>query len=736
MNKKKKTLLAFLLIVLFTCNTFGLILNNYQIPNTTHRNSKQPSNKEAFDEDLINEEPIEIETPKTADFLEDQQNLDFSFNTTIEETWLQGYYFSNYNSTEGNDSPDWMNLTDIIGTTFSFILYLVNIKNSSDGQLLNASNLHDMYFSYINQSLVRENISKIFDHPYHLINGTCLGTVTINEAFGAKFVIWNDWVENTNISYDAWMSIQLNKSSNVETHFIPTPENTQSDTITWELQYSGAHSSGDYDASLKVEELENFTIKRALGYNGQYWTPISYTNNETHIFIDEYFEEFKIELETPNYVSIIYNDNLTYKNNKNQLQPYVTCGMAGNLTIQLRVPNGTIINYTKIVNKGDLIGPDDFNYNLALNGTGGTGYLNVILSNSTLTNFGVKVCDISYTKQCVFGGMTSNTTAFSQFFVIMAYYDADYGNFLQALNQTDELNITAWEFFNMTMVRNATVTYELGELQGELEYQFFGGFTDAPNITVYWTVIDLSSYQIEPGEYNITYKASAPGYESLEITNVIVISKKEAFVQVISAEDVVSIEDDFLIALNVYEPGLNYLRTPVYLNLTFSYNDTGEVAVDVRYHEPAIQSIILNVTIENHTLPGVYNLTVCIDSEYYYGNTTYFLTIEKKKLEISVDHDATIRAGASTNFTWSLEDNNFQGNRANMSLQIIVDGELISHFNLTSNSTGSTIFNFEAGVHNITYRIVSPFYDAETTVIINAVSSSILPDDDDDDDDD
>ena len=139
---------------------------------------------------------------------------------------------------------------------------------------------------------------------------------------------------------------------------------------------------------------------------------------------------------------------------------------------------------------------------------------------------------------------------------------------------------------------------------------------------------------------------------------------------------------------------------------------------------------------DNETPPGTYNLTIYIDSEYYYGETSWILYIVKKELDISVDHDTSIRAGANTNFTWSLEDNNFQGNRANMTFQIIVDGQLFREFNLTSNSTGWTIFNFGSGTHNITYRIVSPFYEAETTVLIQAVSSSIIIADGDDDDDD
>ncbi|GAG90725.1 unnamed protein product, partial [marine sediment metagenome] len=172
------------------------------------------------------------------------------------------------------------------------------------------------------------------------------------------------------------------------------------------------------------------------------------------------------------------------------------------------------------------------------------------------------------------------------------------------------------------------------------------------------------------------------------------------------------------------------------LNLTFTNNDTKEVAVDDQWPVAVIQSITIQDTMNNETPPGTYNLTITIDSEYYQGKSSKFLYIAKKELDISVDHDTIIRAGVNTNFTWSLEDNNFKGNRANMSLQIIVDGELFSHFNLTSNSTGWAIFNFGAGEHNITYRIISMFYEAEETVIINAFSTSLLPGDDDDDDDD
>ncbi|GAG86529.1 unnamed protein product, partial [marine sediment metagenome] len=293
MNKRNIKSLSIVLIVLFTFNTFGLILKNYQIPNTTSKNSKNSSDKDTFNEDTTNEDPINKDLPKTADLLEEQQKLNYSFNTYIDEVWSSSYYLRDQNSTLPNDSTTPMILPDTKGTTLTFTMLLQNITNTTSGKFILPSDLHYMNLYYFNLSLEMENISTIEDYlmvnPY-FFNGTITDTVNINETSDAEFVILNDWAENTNVTYHAYWIYQANWSYSFETKFIPTPENTQSDIITWDLHYVG-HQSGDYDAELEITELENFTIRRALGYDGSYWRPMNYTTDATHIYLNESYLE-------------------------------------------------------------------------------------------------------------------------------------------------------------------------------------------------------------------------------------------------------------------------------------------------------------------------------------------------------------------------------------------------------------------------------------------------------------
>ena len=370
------------------------------------------------------------------------------------------------------------------------------------------------------------------------------------------------------------------------------------------------------------------------------------------------------------------------------------------------------------------------------NSTGGVGILNVTLTDNSSIKFGVKIREVLFHKNAIFQGYTENTSAFSQFFAAVTYLDWDTFTYLYALNASPFISWTGAQIQEMALIPNATVTYELDDLHGELDFEFLGAWYGAPNISLYWKMLDLSEYQIPPGTYNLTFTASKPGYGTLQSIIPIEISKKNATITVISVEEEVAVEDNFLLVLELDETmGYSYLMTPVILNLTFTNNDTGEVAAELQWFEPVIQSITLDITIDNDTIPGNYILNVTIDSEYYIGSTEYNLNITHKELEISVDHDISISAGLNTNFSWSLENNNFLGNRENMSMQIFIDGQLFNEFNLTSNSTGWAIFNLGAGLHNVTYLIVSPFYSAVETIIIN-VQSPIIADDDDDDDDD
>ncbi|TFG25176.1 MAG: hypothetical protein EU529_01965 [Promethearchaeota archaeon] len=732
MKRNNRKLIIFLIIFIFVVSAFNI--NSFYKNNSSSNKINIEKSQEI---EIINKNITDLEHLKSAGGGSEQLH-NFSFTARIQETWQEGIWFVNNTSTKPNENTDWMILPNTKNSTIlAFACYISQLLNSSTYEDLEPSDLTTMKLSFMNESMERVNLSEFVIHTppedWRKFNSSG-GSIKINESNDAEFVIWNDWEENTNINYTAYMSIYASRIHYVETRFIPTIENTQSDIITWELLYDG-HSQGYYDGSIRIEDLEKFTIGKVLGFNGSYWKPLDYTKDNTHIFLSEGCRKYKIELQTPNYLSIVYNDNLTYATNSNRLQLYATAKMDGNMTIRFINSNGTLVyeNTTEVIKDKTLF----YDYKMNLNESGGIGYLNITLINGSKIEFGVKICEILFHKQCIFEGMTSNTTAFSQFFVAMLYIDFNLLIHYLILNSTGEMPLNMWEAFSLSIIPNATITYELGDFQGELTYQYLGGFYGAPNITLYWDNLDLSEYQIVPGEYNLTYKASKPGYQPLEYITPFIIEPKAVNITVVTIDDTVAIEEEFLIVLEFSENDTRqpYLWTPVTLNLTFTYIKTGEIDVQVQWPDAAIQAITIQDVIGNDTLPGDYNLTITIDSDYYYGETSWIMHITKKVLDLSVDYDADIRAGEDTNFSWSLENNNFQGNRVNMSLQIILDNQLYREYNLTSNSTGWKIMNFASGTHNITYRIVSPFYEAETTVIIKTVKSSLPIADDDDDDD-
>ncbi len=743
MGKKNLKILGVILIFLFTLNIFTGIINLGIIPANNQKKLENAPILDIKDEEIITEKPINKESPKTANSAEFYSN--FTFNTSVEERWKEEFIFLDINSSKDNENEtEWMKIKRVKGAYMDYELNMVNLQNLTSYQYMYPSNFTTMKLSFLNESYEREELGVIRENDDKNVGkGNFTGQMQINETDDVSFIVWNDWLEDTNISFSVIFDFEANRNYTVETQFIPTIENTDMDYLTWELNIEGhgdlttqlvPSNCYEYDSTLEILALQNFTIRQALGYDGHSWAPIDYTRDATHIYFNEPFQEYRIELTTPNYISIVYNDNLTFRDGKNELDLYVTCKMNGTLKIQFELTNGTILEpEPQDVVKDEIV---YFNHIMEINATGGIGSLNVTLTNGSRTQFGVKMGEVTFFKQCQLWGMTSNTSAFSQFFVVMAYLDLDYLGYLSYLNYTGEINITIWEMFNMTVVPNATVTYELGDFQGELTCQLLGRWYSAPNCTLYWDVLDLSSYQIVPGEYNLTYRASRLGYQTKEFETPFIIDPKAVNISIKSVNKFVAIEEEFLIVLELSENDTKqpYLWTPVTLNITFTYIKTGEIAVQAQWWQPAIQAITIQDVIGNDTLPGDYNLTITIDSEYYYGEASWIMHILKKVLDISVDYDANIRAGADTNFSWSLENNDFQGNRVNMSLQIILDNQLYREYNLTSNSTGWKIMNFASGTHNITYRLISPFYEAETTVIIKTITSSLPIADDDDDD--
>jgi hypothetical protein len=693
----------------------------------------------------INEDPIEFENIKSADVAEEQQNHNFSLTAYIEENWTQNLLYLEMNSTKpDNSQTDWMVLQNTEGATIDAVnFYMINLMNLTSWALVYPSNFTTMYLSYLNESIGRERIGVV----NNLLNDSIpvLGygqadyntPLKINDTDNAQFVVWNDWIENANISYTSLMFISAHREYDINTKFTPNKENTESDLISWEINYEGhlnALKNGFnqfYDASIKIEELSNFTVKNVLGFDGKYWLPLNFSKNETHIsinynLINNSIEDFRIELQTPNYLSIVFNDNLT--GITPELRLYANCKIAGNLSIRFKITNGTILNASWLVQENDTI---FYNFIMPQNATGGLCSLNVTLTNNSKSQFGVKILDLYFHKKAYLQGYTENTSAFSEFFVAVGYIDWDKFMYIYALNNSGIININQSQMLEMSTILNANVIYQLEDLQGELEYKFLGGWYGAPNISAYWEVVDLSAYQIPPGTYNLTFIASKPGYDTLVNVISIVISMKAVFIEIESINENLVIEEPFSITINLYdnETHRNFLMDPVMLNLTFTNIDTKEIELDVQWPLPVIQSLTIQDVVGNDTLPGNYTLDFIIDSEYYYGNITYKIDVKKKQLDISLIYDDEVDENEDFDIGWSLEQDNFTGNRENMTLEIYVDGALFREINLTSNaiSSGAINFEFEEGDYTITYRLISPFYEAERIINIEAVEEKSKP---------
>ena len=323
MIRKNTSILAIILLAIFITSLIHIPTFN----TNDNSPSDQISNKDKLDRDIPKEDPLEIEDLKISDISDELQNHNFSLDLFIDEDWLEVFFFQGLNSTKLNEiETDWIEIPRTNGSRVSFAYYLINLVNLSDGQSVMPSNFTTMKLSYSNQSLQRDEIGEINDLPQpnpNGLNGTISGIVDINETENARFVIWNDWDEDTNISYDAIMLINRKTQYSLESKFIPNKQNTQSDLIIWEINYEGHQNCLSYAGYVGIEDLENFTVGNVLGYDGKYWTPLNYSRNETGIFVNDPFLEYKIELQTPNYLTVVFNDNLT--SSAPELRLYSTC---------------------------------------------------------------------------------------------------------------------------------------------------------------------------------------------------------------------------------------------------------------------------------------------------------------------------------------------------------------------------------------------------------------------------
>ncbi|MFX1259341.1 MAG: hypothetical protein ACFFAN_15915 [Promethearchaeota archaeon] len=708
MKEKTKIILVLMLFIIFLCSSI-------QIPKTTKNPPylEQNEQKDTSNDKPLDIEPLEkIENLKTAG--NPQQGYNFSFNTLInEELTNMAFGYINYNSTKPNDKTNWMVMPRTKGSNLEFIILIYNLTNTSSMKQIKPSDLNTMYLSYLNESLVRENISQVNDHPWGVGYGYVMDQVKINESNDAQFVIWNDWAEATDIMYNAtiWIT-SATRSRTTETKFIPSKENTQSNTIVWELSYQGYFNYGDYNASLEIAELNNFTIKTVSGYDGKYWTPINYSNDNTHIYINESFMEYKIELLTPNCIDVMYNENLTWVNSENELRLYVMCKMEGNLTIRFEDTNGTVHEeFKEDVAINEIV---FFNYIMNLNATGGIGSLNITLVNKSKILFGIKICEVMFYKQTVIGGYTQNTPAFSEFFVAVGFIDLEYSYYLDIYKPY----LTDYQKLNQTIIPKATVTFEFEGYMGELNYGLIE-VEQGVYINAYSKILDLRELQIAPGKYNITFRANKLGYSSLVNITEIEILKKNATIEIVSYDDILTIEEPFAISVNVYNeyPYENYLWVPVNITLTILKN--GEIE-DQTTMENIIQSITLRDVMSNDTIPGSYMLNMSIESEYYQGNRSFTIEVIKKNLKLSLDYDDIVEEDEKFEVDWELENGDFNGNRENMTLQILIDGDIYETIDLTTGSSGDISFELDEGDYEITFRLISPFYFAEETIDIEA----------------
>jgi hypothetical protein len=722
MIKKKIKYAGIVLILLFALNIFSVIVYNSGIPANNHKKSgKIPEMDELIDkdDDTIDENPIMEDAPKTSSAIELEQDYDFSFNTTIDETFNNTWSYTNLqNNTFFNQ--------DVKGLDVTFQLNITNLRNSTN-DLVDPSFFNALVLTFWNFSIPGQNKAEYFPISDAPGTGNCTssGEVYINETYGGYFKV--DTL-NKNCTFDALMYFNGTKTRNITTEFIPDTENTDTDLITWDLNYQPAVTNVDnYNAILNIENYSDFTINSVAGKEAGYWKPINYTETATGFKFNETFEEISIELTTPNYISIVYNDNLTFLDpftgkgepDDYELRLYVTCKAAGNLTIYFRNSTGDVNRTSQMVVKDDIV---FFNYIMNQTTPGGLGSLEISLTNKTdKINFGMKFAEITFHKNALIFGHTDNTSAFTDFFILGAYIDLDKLMMLMVLNSTGQITITEDEMFNQSSIVNATVTYNLEGLAGELDYGFI-----SPEIgfDLYYLVVDLKEFQIAPGEYNLTFNANKIGYANVEFVDNIVISKKNVTLQIdfTPSDKIIEVEENFAISVSFiiqvsYPPYYeSFLRLPVKL----SWEITRDGELDNKFVIPeVIQAYTSQGQMENDSLPGNYLLNFTIISDYYQGNITINATVVKKPLTVSLIYDEDdFEEDEEFDIQWQLVDGDSK-NRENMSIEFYIDGIFKASYDLESGYAGITRLELEDGDFTLTYRLTSPFYTSEKILEID-----------------
>ncbi len=429
--------------------------------------------------------------------------------------------------------------------------------------------------------------------------------------------------------------------------------------------------------------------------------PVNYISSSQYLTILEWSEAYLIELETQNYVSIIYNNNLTSSNK--ELSLYTKCLMPGNLTIIFKDANEVISNYTTIVKEDDTI---LFNYTMLANSSGGFGFLNVTLTNETKkVQFGVKVVLIFFYKAARIIGFTEDTITFSNFFVGAGYIDMDLAMMWHAP-------------INESIITNATVTYEFEGYSGELDYIRINS-----TLSIYLKVIDLTELQIPAGDYNITFRASKVGYNTSEFIVPITISKANAVVELEAIDNELVIDEEFIMVINVYmeyphyEP---YLRVPVYL--WFTVLKDGEIE-DQMLFPGVVQSLSLRDALDaDDTDPGIYTLNLTIESDYYEGTLLHEIEVVKKELELDIDSDKEVTEDEEFEIDWELEEGDFDGYYDDMKLKVYIDGEKEEEIDLDDKDSGDVGLEIKKpGKYDIEFHISSPYYDAEDDIEIEVL---------------
>ena len=191
MKNKSKELFVVIIFFLFTFNTFGLILNNFQVPNKTYKNSEKPYDKDTLNKETTDEEPINIEPPKTADISQEQQEHNFSLSININDGWNESWYYKNCNSTKNVYETSLIAQLGTQGYNVSYELNIFDITNTSSSQLIYPSDLHYMSL-FINVNGTPQgwvNLSLFNDNG--LGKGIKKGYLCINESFPGFFAIFN-----------------------------------------------------------------------------------------------------------------------------------------------------------------------------------------------------------------------------------------------------------------------------------------------------------------------------------------------------------------------------------------------------------------------------------------------------------------------------------------------------------------------------------------------------------------